>query len=298
METDTEPTLTGKGYVVTGATSGIGYAVAASLCARGASVIGVGRSTERCQAASQTLSALYPQAQVTYLTADLSRQQEVSQLASGILAHLTSHGMDYLEGLLNNAGTFAYGFTLTPDGVELQWAVNHLAPYLLTRSLLPVLTKAPLARVVTVSSASHYGARINWRDPQARRHYNGLRAYGVTKLANILFTLELNRRYQASTSLHAFAADPGLVKTDMGLKGVPPLVQLVWKIRRSGGIAPEEAAKGIEFLLTEPSIQSANDIYWKHGCPRRPDPAALNLTSAARLWALSAELCNLPVEEA
>jgi NAD(P)-dependent dehydrogenase (short-subunit alcohol dehydrogenase family) len=288
--------LTEKTFVLTGATSGIGLAAAELLARAGARLIGVGRAPSGCRECQQRLSAQYPQAQVRYLSADLSEQRQVHQLADQIGALLPSLGSNSLDGLLNNAGTFTYWLSLTPDGIETQWAVNHLAAFLLTRRLLPLLQAAPAARVVTVSSDSHYTAHLDWRDPQLRRHYNGLGAYGNTKLANILFTLALRGHLGTDSCVRAFAADPGLVKTDIGLKGTPSIANLVWKIRRSGGISPEEAAAGILTLLTEPSIQEAPEVYWKHGQPKRPAAQALDREAAGRLWTLSAQMCAQPAE--
>lgn len=286
-----------KTYLITGATSGIGLAAAGILASRGAAVIGVGRSTERCRDAEKSLRQAYPQAQVDMLVADLGVQREVARLARDVRDMLTAQGKHHLDGLLNNAGTFTYWFTQSPDGIEMQWAVNHLAPFLLTHHLLPLLQAAPLARVITVSSDSHYAGRLNWKDPQLRRRYNGLRAYENTKLANVLFTLELNRRLSAQSSgIRAFAADPGLVKTDMGLKGTPAIVRWIWKLRRSGGISPEESAQGIVTLLTDPAIQDSPEIYWKHGQPKRASRRAYDREAASKLWELSARMCALPEE--
>jgi NAD(P)-dependent dehydrogenase (short-subunit alcohol dehydrogenase family) len=292
-----ETNLVGKTFVVTGATSGIGLATAETLVRSGADVIGVGRSLERCQDSEWWLRSIRPDGEVDYITADLSLQREVHQLADQVRSRLVMQGKTSLDGLINNAATFSYWFTLTADGVELQWAVNHLAPFLLTNEMLPALQQAPSARVVTVSSASHYGARLNWEDLQQRRHYNGLKVYGTTKLANILFTLELNRRLKADTNVRAFAADPGLVKTNIGFKGTPAIAGWVWKWRRSGGIDPLEAANGIAFLVTEPSIHDADDLYWKHGQPKRASRRALDANVACRLWEVSAQMCGLVVME-
>ena len=134
-----------------------------------------------------------------------------------------------------------------------------------------------MARVVTVSSDSHYGARLDWDDPQLRRHYNGLRAYGNTKLADVLFTLELNRRLGQGSSVHAFAVDPGLVKTDIGMKGTPSLVSWVWKVRRSGGTAADVPARCIVYMLAEPSVQDSSQVYWKDSLPKRASRAATDI---------------------
>ena len=288
-----ERNMMGKTYVVTGATSGIGLAVAEELVRRGAAVIGVGRSDERCRQAAQRLLALDPQARVAFLTADLSLQSQVRGLRPAIQHILEAAGKTGLDGLVNNAGTFTYWLDLTPEGVEMQWAVNHLAPFLLTNVLLPLLMAAPSARVVTVSSESHTGGRLNWDDLQQRRRYNSLRAYENSKLANILFTLEFNRLLGEHASVKAFAADPGLVKTDIGFKSTPPLVRWLWDRRRSAGTSPEIPARGIVFLLSEPALQDSGEIYWKDCQPRRASARALDTQASARLWAHSERLCGI-----
>jgi NAD(P)-dependent dehydrogenase (short-subunit alcohol dehydrogenase family) len=175
--------------------------------------------------------------------------------------------------------------------------VNHLAGFLLTHELLPLLRAAEAGRVVTVSSMSHYLGRMHWDDIQLRRRYNGLRAYRQTKLANVLFTLELNRRMGTQSNLRAFAADPGLVNTDIGAKGNPGFVGWFWKRRAAGGISPEKSAGGLVYLLGEPTIQHAPEIYWKHGVPKTPAKRALDEDSARRLWALSKQMCGIEAEE-
>lgn len=284
---------TGKTIVITGATSGIGLAAAEMLAGQGAFVIGVGRSAERCRQVEQRLRAQHPEAEVVYLVADLALQSQVRGLAAQVRELLAARELEHLDGLVNNAGTFTYWLSYTAEGFETQWAVNYLAAYLLTRELLPLLQAAPAARVVTVSSGSHYGARLHWEDIQLRRHYNGLRAYGQTKLAVVLFTLELNRRLGAGSGVRAFAADPGLVRTDIGLKGTPALVRWIWQRRAAGGISPEESARGILHLLSAPGLEESGEIYWKHGAPKRASREALDGESAARLWSLSERMCAM-----
>jgi retinol dehydrogenase 12 len=288
-----ENMVAGKSIVVTGATSGIGLAAAELLAGQGAFVIGVGRSAAHCQAAENRLRQAHPACRVTYLVAELSLQSEIRTLAGQVRDILAHEGRAWLDGLINNAGTFTYWLELTPEGFETQWAVNHLAPFLLTHELLPLLQAAPAARVVTVSSDSHQGAHLNWADIQLRRTYNGLQAYRQTKLANILFTVELNARLGRHSTVRAFAADPGLVKTDIGFKRTPALARWVWKLRRTGGIAPEEAAHGVVFLATEAAIQDSTEVYWRHGAPRQATPEALDRQVAGRLWHLSAQMCGV-----
>lgn len=282
-----------KTFVVTGATSGIGLETVRQLMEMGAFVIGVGRSAERCARTEEILQRSYPQGSIRCLVADLSLQSRVRSLADEVRATLASRRMASLDGLVNNAGTFTYWLTLTAEGFEMQWAVNHLAPFLLTRELLPLLEAAPAARVVSVSSGSHYHTRLRWDDLQLRRRYNGLLAYKQTKLCNVLFTTELNRRLGQGSSVRAFAADPGLVKTEIGYKGNPWLVRWIWSRRAAAGIPAEESARGIVFLVSEPSIQDSDQVYWLHGKPKPASPYALDPDAARRLWEVSARMCGI-----
>jgi NAD(P)-dependent dehydrogenase (short-subunit alcohol dehydrogenase family) len=293
-----DSSLAHKTFVVTGATSGIGLAATRLLLMNSHSVIGVARSPDRCRRQEEAVQqARASGAQVKMISADLALQSEVLRVAQEIGSVLADWRTLYLDGLINNAATVPFWQVFTPEGFDMQWAVNHLAPFLLTLKLLPFLKRAPLARVVTVSSGSHYNARLNWEDIQLRRHYNPLRAYGQTKLANVLFTVELDHRLRNSTRVRAFAADPGLVNTELGLKSNSFLARWAWDLRRRGGITPEESARGIVYLATEPSIQEADDLYWKHGRPKAASLYGLNQEAAAQLWKLSAQMCGLEASE-
>lgn len=284
----------GMVVVITGATSGIGLATALELARQGTAIIGLGRSADRCKAAEEAVRAAQPPTgQAVFHTADLSLQKDVRGVAQEILATLQTWRKPALDALINNAATVPFWQTLTPEGFDMQWALNHLAPFLLTMQLLPALAEAPGGRVITVSSGSHYNTRLNWADIQLRRHYNPLRAYNQTKLANVLFTLEFNRRFASTTHVRAFAADPGLVNTEIGLKSNSFLARWAWDLRRRGGVPAEAAARGLVFLATEPSIQDAPEIYWKNGKPKRPSVHALNAQSARQLWEMSAQMCGL-----
>jgi len=291
-----EPAGTIRTALITGATSGIGRALAEELLRHGMSVIGVGRSEERCQAAETTLAQSFPESCVRYLIADLSLQAKVRTLHPRIEAQLSAWGRAGLDALVNNAGAFTFHRTLSAEGIEMQWAVNHLAPFLLTHELLPLLRAAPSARVITVSSASHYRTTIDWDDVELAHRYNPLRAYQQSKLANVLFTAELRRRLGAASSVHAFAADPGLVNTRIGLKSGSIIARLFWELRRRSGISPAESARGIAALLMDPDAPAAHDVYWKHGEPVAPNPYALDEDAGRRLWELSLSMCSLAKE--
>jgi NAD(P)-dependent dehydrogenase (short-subunit alcohol dehydrogenase family) len=289
----TDQNLENKTMVVTGATSGIGLATTRALAGKGAFVIGVGRSAARCKQARDAILSLQPTAHIAFLLADLSSQRQVRQLAEVIRDRVASSGTGQLDVLINNAATVSNWYTATEDGYELQFAVNHLAPFLLTLELLPLLKKAPTARVITVSSGSHRNTRMHWQDVMLRRGYNTLRAYKQSKLANVLFTFELNRRLGEDSRVRAYAANPGLVNTEIGSKGTSGLVRWIWEKRRSGGVDPEQGAETLIYLAADASVDGSREVYWKDCRPVQASQYARRVEEAARLWDLSEQLCGI-----
>jgi NAD(P)-dependent dehydrogenase (short-subunit alcohol dehydrogenase family) len=288
-----EQDLIDKTIVVTGASAGIGRSAVAALAARGAQVIGVGRSARRCAEAYHSIRAETPGARLSFLVADLSSQRQTRELARSIREAVETESDGKIDVLINNAGAVSGWYTTTEDGYELQFAVNHLAPFLLTQELMPQLQRAPAARVVTVSSGSHYRSKIHWPDVMHRRHYNCLLAYKQSKLANVLFTLELNRRLGDESRVRAYAADPGLVNTEIGLKGTSGIAYWAWEKRRAHGVSPEQGAATLLFLATHPSVGDARASYWKDCRPVQPSQFARRPEEAARLWELSERLCGI-----
>jgi NAD(P)-dependent dehydrogenase (short-subunit alcohol dehydrogenase family) len=285
-----------KLYVITGSTSGIGYALAEILLRKGASIIGVGRSTERCERAKQMLMDQVPGATLSYCVGDLAIQAQTREIARDVERVVETWGYGGLDGLINNAGTFTFWQRITSEGFETQWAANHLAPFLLTVELLPLLKRSEKAKIITVSSGSHYNTKMRWDDIQLLKRYNPLQAYKQTKLANVLFTAELNRRLGPESKVRAFAADPGLVNTGMGEKTGSRVAGWYWSFRRKKGIPAEESAAGIAALLLDPSAAERGEIYWKHGSPKAPDPQALDPIAGERLWDMSAKMCGITGE--
>jgi retinol dehydrogenase 12 len=282
-----------KVFVVTGATAGIGLAAAEQLAKMGVLMIGVGRSAERCETESRRLQSAYPKAEVVYLLADLSLQHQVRELAKKVGEELGKRNLLSLDGLINDAGTFTWQRRVTAEGFEQQWAVNHLAPFLLTHELLPLLEAAGQGRVVTVSSGSHYNTRLCWNDLQLEHGYNGLRMYKQTKLCNVYFIAELRRRLAQTSRVRAFAADPGLVRTKMGQKGTPALIGWFWRWWSRRGKTSAESARGVVFLATEASINDRPEVYWKHRRPQPPNPLSLEAETGKRLWEISANMCGV-----
>jgi NAD(P)-dependent dehydrogenase (short-subunit alcohol dehydrogenase family) len=284
------PDLSNKTVVITGASSGIGWQTALEFCKRDASVIGVGRDPQRCEQARLKLLAAYPAAKIQYLTADLSRQSEVRKLGDQI-KDLLRQSSTCLNILVNNAGTFMDRLTLTEDDVETTIAVNHLAPFLLTNLLLPELQACPDSRVITVSSHSHYSTWINPAHLRRPLLFNSLWAYKVSKLCNVLFSVELNNRQQGRAP-HAFAVDPGLVNTDIGLKGTGSLVSFAWRCRQKAGVDPAVPAATILFVAANPEVLNSNAVYWYLSAPKQPSRTALDSSLAHQLWDESCRLCN------
>ncbi len=193
--------LIGKTIGITGATAGIGLAAARVLAAKGATILGMGRSAERAAQAAADIRSTAPNAEVHFFTADLSALRQVRRLAEEIGEYVTTRHDGKMDVLVNNAGTITSRYTDTEDGYETVFTVNHLAPFLLTRELLPLLQAAPAARILTVSSRSHRNMRILWGNVMLRRFYNPLLAYKQSKLANVLFTTEFNRRLAGTTRI-------------------------------------------------------------------------------------------------
>lgn len=282
-----------KVIVISGATSGIGYAAAQELAKTGAVIIGVGRSEERCQEAEKKLKEVSPHGKIKYLLADLSSQAQVRNLAVEISEWIQENGFDKIDVLINNAAMVMNWYTATEDGYEMQFAVNHLAHFLLTHKLMPLLEAAPAARILTVSSNSHRKMRIHWNDVMMRRRYNTLLAYKQSKLANVLFSAEFNRRFGKTTSIRAYAIDPGLVNTNIGLKGTGGIVRWVWQRRQKKGMPPEKGAETIVFVSTSPSINGSLEVYWKDCRPMAASKYALRQDEAEKLWKLSQRLCGI-----
>jgi NAD(P)-dependent dehydrogenase (short-subunit alcohol dehydrogenase family) len=277
--------LVPKVIVITGGTNGIGLAAAQALAALGENVVIVGRNDTRARiAAAQVKAVAGKGATVGTLVADLSSQAGVRRLAQEIRERYPT-----LDVLVNNAGAMYSTRQLSADGIELTWAVNHLAPFLLTTLLLDHLKASPAARIVTTASDAHIGAHIPFDDLNAERSYRGFQRYKETKLANILFTGELARRLEGGNTA-AYCFHPGLVATGFNRNNgilMSVAMTLIMPVAR----APKQGAQTLVWLATAPKHDLANGAYYVDMKQRPPSPEARDMEAARRLWEVSEAQC-------
>jgi NAD(P)-dependent dehydrogenase (short-subunit alcohol dehydrogenase family) len=276
----------GKICVVTGATSGIGLVTAQALARQGATLIVVARNPERGAATVSRIQRETGNSAVELMVTDLSTQAQVRRLASEI-----QHRFARLDVLVNNAGALFSRRRLSADGLEMTFALNHLAYFLLTNLLLDPLKAADSARIVNVSSEAHRRARLDFSDLQGQHRYTGWRAYARSKLANLLFTYELTRRLEG-TGIVANALHPGFVATNFG-RNNRSLMAAFFRILQLAAISPEEGAQTIIYLASSPEVKGITGKYFVKQKAVRSSQVSYNRDDAERLWQVSAELARL-----
>ncbi len=272
--------LQGKTCLVTGATSGIGRATAAGLARQGALVVIAGRDRARTQDTVDSIRKETGNQQVESLLADFSSLAEVRRLAADFRARHRR-----LDVLVNNAGAVFMDFGTTVDGFERTWAVNHLASFLLTLELLDLLKSSAPARIVNVASAMHAGRTLDLDNPQEAQTY-GIRAYGRSKLANVLFTYALARRLPG-TNVTANCLHPGVISTNlMKLEG-RRVTKLLMKLVQPFLSSPETGAETSLYVASSPEVEGVSGKYFVK-CKAVPSsPVSYDEALQERLWALS-----------
>ncbi len=276
--------MAGKTVLVTGGTNGIGQATAAGLAALGARVGVVGRDAARTREVVADLAAAYPHSTVDAFVADLSSQAEVRRLASEVLA-----AYPRLDVLVNNVGGFWATRRVTVDGLEHTFAVNHLASFLLTDLLLDRLKASAPARIVNVSSDAHGGGKLNFDDLQAEQGYSGMRAYGQSKLANVMFTYELARRLEGS-GVTANVLHPGVVRTGFASEDSSILWRLSIPLMRLFMKSPEKGAATSVYLASSPEVEGVTGTFFIDSKPKKSSKASYDTATQARLWQVSVDL--------
>jgi retinol dehydrogenase-14 len=278
----------GKVILITGGTSGIGKAAATALAGMGATVVITGRNEERGKRALQEIREESGNDGVELILADLTVQDEVRRLAEELRERHKQ-----LEVLVNNAGLVLSERTETPDGIETQLAINHLAPFLLTNLLLDLLKESAPSRIVTVSSDAHRWAKIDLDDLQSRKRYRGMQVYGKTKLANIMFTYELAERLEG-TGVTANCMHPGGVNTNFGNNQGGPM-NLLFRLFKPFMRSPEQGADTLIYLASSPEVEGMTGKYLADRKVKAASDAAYDETTRKRLWEASEELTGLKV---
>ena len=274
--------VAGKRVLITGATRGIGLAAAVELARRGARLTLVARSEARATDAVRRIEAAGKGASVDVLVADLASQASIRRLAIDAQAKYSS-----IQVLINNAGAIYARRQLSPDGIELTWAVNHLAPFLLTTLLLDRLTASTPARIVTTSSGAHERAQIPFDDLNAERSWGGFGfpRYGETKLANILFTVELARRLEG-TGVTANCFHPGFVATGFN-RNNGLLMRIGMAISRPFARSASKGAETLVWLVDSEAPGDTSGGYFFDEHLVTPSVAAQDREAARRLWDVS-----------
>ncbi|HEX5067767.1 MAG TPA: oxidoreductase [Myxococcota bacterium] len=298
------PDQSGRTFVVTGANSGIGLEAAKTLAGAGAIVVLACRDARKAEEAAAEIRALHPRASLEFASLDLASLASVRDFAK---AFSDRHAR--LDVLVNNAGVMAIPRRTTAEGFEMQLGTNHLGHFALTGLLLPLLLATPDSRVVTVSSTAHRAGRMRWDDLHGERSYQRWLHYGQSKLANLLFTYELDRRARAaSLPLVAAACHPGYAATNLQFVGAQMDGSRLWEgiMKWANGVFSQPAEMGALptlYASTAPDVRGG-DYYgpdrmfetWGHPTKVASSPRSRDAESARRLWEVSEELTGVRYE--
>ena len=288
------PDQSGRVALVTGSNTGIGWDTARVLAERGARVLLGCRSGEKAEEAMARIRETAPDADMQWLPLDLASLSSVKAAAEKVAEE------KQLDLLINNAGIMMPPKTLTEDGFEVQFGVNHLGHFALTGRLLPMLKDQPGARIVNVSSLAHKNGRINYDDPQAEKRYSPMERYAMSKFANILFTYELQRKLDAAGSKTlSLASHPGVSATELGRHINPFFSLLFLPLLLIQNTSAEGALPSLMAAVDEAA--TGGDYYgpkgfgeFRHSATKVPTiPSSRDEADAARLWALSEELTGV-----
>jgi retinol dehydrogenase 14 len=279
--------MAGKVVLITGGTGGIGRATALGLATLGARVGITGRDLARTESAAADIRAASENPAVDAFAADMSSQAEVRRLAIAVL-----NAYPRLDVLVNNVGGFWAHRHLTADGLERTFALNHLAPFLLTHLLLERLKASAPARVVTMSSGAQAQGRIDFDDLLGTRNYSGQRAYSQSKLANLMFTFELARGL-AGSGVTATAVHPGVVRTGFGAEDQAWYFAIVSRVVRPLLKTPAKGAETPTYMASSPDMNGVTGQFFANRKPKTANKLAYDTHMTARLWQVSAQLVGV-----
>ncbi len=279
--------MKGRNVIITGGNAGIGLATSIALAKQGANIYFVSRGKDKAEEAVKTIVAESGNKNVKYFLANLSSQKSIRKLASEI-----KNEMSVIDVLINNAGGTFTDFTLSEDGLEMTIATNHFAYFLLTNLLLDTIKKSDYARIVNVASGSHYQGKIDFESFTKNKSYFIMKAYGQSKLANVLFTNELADRLK-DTNITVNSLHPGFVKTQIGNKNASWYSNLFWSIITLGAISVEDGAKTSVYLASSPEVKSVTGKYFDKCKEKKAAALALDKELGKQLWKKSEELCPI-----
>lgn len=277
---------TNKVFIITGANSGIGYETALGIARTGAHVVIVGRNKPKCEEARQTIIHATQNPNIGVLSADFSSRHSIKQFADEF-----KQSYSRLDVLVNNAGALFPTRQTTPDGYEQTFGLNHIGYFLTTHYLLDILKNTPQSRIVNVASEAHRIADLNFDDLMyQQRPYNQWRAYGTSKLANILFSQYLSEQLK-NQSITVNSLHPGVVRTNFG--STHPIIRFAYKNLPFFGKTPQQGAKTSLYLALSPEATAYNGLYFDNSRPKKPSAAAQNPQNAVQLWQKSLELTGI-----
>lgn len=279
-------TMQGKICLITGGTNGIGKSTAQALAQMGATVVIVGRDAQKTAQVVEEIRATSGNPKVDSLLADLSSQQEIRRLAQEFKSKYSQ-----LHVLLNNAGAVFLQRQLSVDGIEMTFALNHLAYFLLTNLLLDTLKASAPSRIINVSSGVHASGKIEFDNLQGERSY-GSGAYGNSKLANVLFTTELAHRLEG-TQVTVNALHPGFVATGFGKNNGRIIATLISLFTPLVGRSPAKGAESSIYLASSPDVEGVTGKYFYNSRAVPASPRAADRAVARKLWEVSAEMTGL-----
>jgi NAD(P)-dependent dehydrogenase (short-subunit alcohol dehydrogenase family) len=291
------PEQRGRTAIVTGGNSGLGRIVASELAKHGARVVIASRDNAKSAEAARAIVAGFPSSKVEAAQLDLANLGSIRAFADRIRA-----GHEHIDLLVNNAGVMAAPYRRTADGFELQFGTNHLGHFALTGLLLPLLNGRPDARVVTVSSNNHKGGRIQFDDLQGEHHYSRWGAYSQSKLANLLFAFELDRRLKAAEwPLISVAAHPGYAATNLQLSGPPLYERLAMRVsNRLFAQSAEMGALPLLYAATARDVSGGSYVGPDGRGEMRGHPTLVQASARAhdeeaarRLWDVSEQLTDV-----
>ena len=273
--------MEGKVCLVTGANAGIGKETCMALATQGATVVMTARNPQLAEKVKSDIISKTGNSNIHLIIADFSSFQDIVSLTQKF-----KNQFENLDVLVNNAGIFLSEYRENTEGHEIQWSVNYLAHYLLTRRLLDLLVKSKDSKVINVSSNAHFRGKINFEDLNGKTNYQGLTAYAQSKLANVLFSKELAAR-QIGTHVSSYSLHPGVVRTGIGNKNNQGWMSWIWKIGKPFMISPSKGAETISYLASAKQIAGLSGLYFVNRHPHPSSDLSLDKEVASRLWDVS-----------